>query len=186
MATRNYILTGSPGAGKTTIIQRLSELGHIVVEESFMDVYRSLRAQRHADPLADESFVDRVVRAQAERERVARARAVPRRYFDRSPLCTLALSNFMGRPPSEALLQEVERMRTQAIYAPTVYFIRNLGYVPGNEVGKMQYEDALAFEEVHRSIYSAHGYVCIEIPALPVDARVRLILEHNCHGRREA
>ncbi|HSK79637.1 MAG TPA: AAA family ATPase [Thermoanaerobaculia bacterium] len=182
---RNYILTGTPGAGKTTLIGHLRDHGHAVVEESFMSVWRRLRAEGCADPLADESFIDRVVQLQSEREQAARLCEAPCRYFDRSFLCTLALSDFMGRPASRLLLREIERAQAEAIFARDVFFIRDLGYVPGNEVGTMTYEDALAFAEVHRRVYAAHGYNCIDIPALPVEARVRLILEHSERGARQ-
>jgi predicted ATPase len=177
--SRNYVLTGAPGAGKTTLIERLRARGEAVVEEAFMSVWRRLRAEGCADPLADPSFIDQVVRLQAEQVAAARSRAVPRQYFDRSVLCTLALSDFMGRQPGGALLREVARVQAEHVFERSVFFILDLGHVPGNEVGTMKYEDMLAFAEVHRRVYLAHGYRCVDVPALPVEERVELILEHS-------
>jgi predicted ATPase len=176
---RNYVLTGTPGAGKTTLIGRLRDLGHPVVEESFMRVWRRLRAEGCADPLAEESFLDQVVELQSETEREALRSPAPRRYFDRSVLCTLALSEFMGRPASGLLRREIERIQSEAVYARDVFLIRDLGFVPGNEVGTMRYEDAVAFAEIHRRVYTEHGYCCVDIPPLPVEERAQLILERS-------
>lgn len=179
MQTKNFILTGTTGAGKTTVIEFLRERGHSVVREGFMDVYHQLRDQGHADPLAEACFLDEVVRLQATREQEARGRVSSCVYFDRSPLCTLALSQFMARAPSKILLRELARMSDDTPYETHVFFVQNLGFAPGNEVAKMRYEDLVAFEDVHREVYTAHGYKCIDIPALPVEDRARLILQHS-------
>src|SRR5665213_1449806 len=42
---KRYILTGAPGAGKTTIIRALQAMGCAVVEEAATDVIAALHAQ---------------------------------------------------------------------------------------------------------------------------------------------
>eukprot|EP01006_Ploeotia_vitrea_P066275 TRINITY_DN94644_c0_g1_i1.p1 TRINITY_DN94644_c0_g1~~TRINITY_DN94644_c0_g1_i1.p1 ORF type:complete len:189 (+),score=13.87 TRINITY_DN94644_c0_g1_i1:27-593(+) len=178
-----FVLTGTPGAGKTTIVTALEKKGENVVHESFMDVYRQTKDQLGgADPFQDpEGLLDKVVELQLKRQ----AEALKNHdntdqttlFFDRSPLCTLALNNFMGREPSDILKQAIQTMKQQDVYSKTVLFVESLGFVPGNEVGKMSLEDSLRFQEVHREVYSSNGYHCVSIPPVPVDERVALVLK---------
>ena len=173
-----YILTGTTGAGKTTIVRRLAELQQRVVPESFMDVFWRLRNAGVADPLAEESFIDEVVASQLERITSICPETTGPIFCDRSPLCTLALSNFMGRRPSPDLRQAVDRSIQEATYSDVVFFVANLGFSPGNEVARLSFSDLVRFEDVHRQVYTDHGFSCVDIPPLTVDQRVEQILNH--------
>ncbi|MDB5359232.1 MAG: hypothetical protein JWO51_529 [Rhodospirillales bacterium] len=47
---RRYILTGTPGAGKTSIVRRLEVLGHAVVEEAATDIIALDQVEGIAEP----------------------------------------------------------------------------------------------------------------------------------------
>src|SRR5512139_2727947 len=104
-----YILTGAPGAGKTAILRMLEVNGHTVVEESATDIIALDMALGHSRPWTDPSFVDRILDLQRQREERVRVPAGHPVFFDRSPVCTLALSRYLEREPSRLLLREVER-----------------------------------------------------------------------------
>src|SRR6516225_5980608 len=43
--------------------------------------------------------------------------------FDRSPICTWALREFLGRQPHASLVEEVERIEREGVYDRRVFFI---------------------------------------------------------------
>ena len=173
---RRYILTGAPGAGKTTILHALRARGVSVVEEAATDVVAEALARGVAEPWTDHGFVDAIVGLQKQRQLAASGGAV--QVFDRSPVCTHALAVHLGRPLSAALLAEIGRIRRDAIYEPRVFFIENLGFVEPTAVRRISFADALTFEAVHEQSYRAFGYDLIRIAPASIVARVEAILAH--------
>ena len=171
-----YILTGTPGAGKTSIVRRLEFLGHVVVEEAATDIIALDQAQGIAEPWLRPDFIDRIVALQRQRQSRADALAAPMQFFDRSPVCSYALAKFLGVPPSDRLLAELARIERERIYEADVLFIDNLGFCTPTEARRIGFEDALRFERVHEEAYRALGYRCIHIAAGGVVERARRIL----------
>ena len=88
-----YILTGAPGSGKTAILRMLETLGYLVVEEAATDVIALEHALGCDEPWEKADFVDKVVSLQRQRQdRTLINRHGEIAFFDRSPVCTLALS----------------------------------------------------------------------------------------------
>ena len=171
---RRFILTGTPGAGKTTILHALKAHGHAVVEEAATDVNAWALARGVTEPWMEAGFIDAIVDLQRRRQIEASGDGVC--LFDRSPVCTHALILFLGRPPSAALLAELERVRRARIYETRVFFIENLGFCEPTTVRRISFEDALKFEAVHEQSYRAFGYDLIRIAPARVEARVEEVL----------
>jgi predicted ATPase len=167
-----YVLTGAPGAGKTAALRLLEVNGHVVVEEAATDVIALANALGQEQPWRDNTFPDRIVDLQRQRSRPAGAETV---FFDRSPVCTLALSHYLGFTPSRRLTEEVERVVAEGLYEQTVFFIRNQGFVQPTEARRISYEDSLGFEKIHEQTYRDLGFVLVDVPAGPLTARVALI-----------
>src|SRR4051794_41026177 len=104
-----YILTGAPGSGKTAILRGLELDGHAVVEEAATDVIALRQALGEAEPWRDPAFIDRIVALQRQRQ-LTTARPDGVTFFDRSPVCTLALSRYLGWADSASVLDEVRRV----------------------------------------------------------------------------
>jgi predicted ATPase len=96
-------------------------------------------------------------------------------FFDRSPVCPLALSRYLGLAPSRALASEVERVMAQDMYETTVFFVRNQGFVQATAARRISLEDSLLFEQVHERVYRDLGYQLAEVPAGPLTERAALI-----------
>jgi predicted ATPase len=190
---RRFILTGGPGAGKTALLRRLETRGHAVVEEAATDVIALEQARGVAEPWLRPGFVEAITELQRIRRlgRLAGAEWADRatsgahphgvqganraQVHDRSAVCTLALARFLGVPVPPILASELELIAAQPVYAPTVLFVRMLGFVTRTEARRIGLEDALRFEGVHEQAYREYGFELVDVPAAPVDERAEAV-----------
>ncbi len=172
---KRYILTGTPGAGKTVILRRLECDGFTVAEESATDVIALRQAEGDPEPWTEPSFVDAVTALQRRRQERAASLPCEVQVFDRSPVCTYALAAYLGHPVTPALSRELERVRAGRIYEKEVLFVQNLGFVAPTEARRIGYEEALRFEQVHRDAYTSLGYECVSIAPGTVADRVAAV-----------
>jgi predicted ATPase len=147
--------------------------GHVVVEEAATDVIALEHALGQAEPWRDPAFIDKIVTLQRQRE--DGVPAVETVFFDRSPMCTLALSRHLGRTTSDLLAREVDRVVADCVYEPTVFFVRNQGSVTNTAARLISFADSLVFEQVHEQTYRDLGFQLVEVPAGPLAERVALI-----------
>jgi len=168
-----YVLTGTPGSGKTAIVRQLEIDGYRVVEEAATDVIALDHALGQPESWLEPGFADRIVTLQRHRELLAGGWSANQVvFFDRSPICTLALSRHLGRPASALLAAEVSRVVAAGVYASTVFFIRNQGYVTPTAARRISFADSLAFEKLHERAYLEHGFRLVDVPAGPLPTRV--------------
>lgn len=152
---KRYILTGTPRAGKTTILRELERLGYGVVEEAATEVIARGRACGVAEPWAGAGFVDAVVALQRERQVEASTAGAGAQFYDRSPLCTHGLSAYQGRRVSATLAAELDRIARERVYQPRVFFVRNLGFCEPSAARRISFEESLVFERLHERSYRA-------------------------------
>jgi predicted ATPase len=174
---QRYVLTGTPGAGKTAILRLLERAGYQVIEEAATDVIALEHALGRPEPHMSPGFAHAIVTLQRRREERAAASADTASavmFIDRSPVCTLALCRYLGVPVPALVAAEVDRVVAQQPYA-AVFFIRNLGYVEPTAARRITFEDSLAFEDVHEQTYRELGFEPIEVPAGPLPWRAALI-----------
>jgi predicted ATPase len=177
MTKRRYILTGTPGCGKTSIIRSLEVAGYLVVEEAATDIIALRQAQGIAEPHTHPSFIDDITNLQKLRQmRIADVREV--QFYDRSPLCTYALSIWLGFPISGTLADEMERIAKAQTYQKEVFFIENLGFCEPTAARKISFEDSLQFEKVHEETYRSFGYECVRVAPRELSARVEQITRY--------
>jgi len=182
---RRYILTGTPGSGKTAILRMLEVRGHCVVEEAATDVIALEAARGVAEPHADAGFVERILALQINRRNAA-ANGTDLQFHDRSPVCTLALARYLGRPVSPALAAELTRIRSGEIYEDHVFFIRNLGFCTPTEARRISFEECLKFERLHEEVYQSSGYTLETVDAGPLCERVEHIVAAVARWERPA
>ena len=178
---KRYILTGTPGSGKTSILRWLELAGYLVVEEAATDIIALQQADGVAEPHTRASFIDDIVSLQKHRQmRIADAAEV--QFYDRSPICTYALSVWLGFPISVTLANEIERIEKAQIYQKQVFFIENLGFCEPTAARKISFQDSLRIEKVHEDTYRSFGYECIRIAPNELAARVAQIERHVLAG----
>jgi predicted ATPase len=168
---KRYILTGTPGCGKTSIIRSLEVAGHTVVDEAATDIIALRHAQGIAEPHIHPEFIDDITNLQKLRQiRTPDVSGI--QFHDRSPICTYALSVWLGFPISITLANEIERIDKAQIYQKQIFFIENLGFCEPSAARRITFEDSLRFEKVHEETYTSFGYQCVKVAPRELSARV--------------
>jgi len=172
---RRFVLTGTPGAGKTAIIRQLELDGFSVVEEAASDVMALTQARGISRPWEDPSFIDTIVNLQRQRLHRASCQGDEVQFHDRSVICTAALATWLGHSTSDMLLRELERITVAAIYERRVFFVRNLGFITPSAARRISFEEALRFERIHEETYRNLGFELVYIRPGSLSDRVTAI-----------
>jgi predicted ATPase len=172
--SKGYVLTGAPGSGKTAILRQLELDGHAVVEEAATDIIALWQALGQPEPWREPDFADQIVTLQRQRQQ-RRTAGTGITFFDRSPICTLALCRFLALPASRLLHAEIERLTAERVYERTAFFVRNQGSVQATAARRISFEDSLVFERVHEETYREYGFDLVEVPAGPLMTRVAIV-----------
>lgn len=173
---KKYILTGTPGSGKTSIIRALEKDGYDVIDEAATEVIANEQKLGNNEPWKYPEFIDSIIELQKEREILASKHSSQMQFYDRSPICTYALAIYLGFKPSQALLEEIDRIQNNQIYQKNVILLENLGFCTPTDARKISYEDSLIFEKIHEATYTKFGYICQKILPTSVEERVSTIL----------
>lgn len=174
---KRYILTGTPGCGKTSLIRSLEMKEYFVVEEAATDVIAYEQSLGNREPWRHPNFINQILHLQKYRQKREDLPPDSFQFYDRSPICTYALSIYLGFEPSVLLTEEIECLTKNEFYQKEVLFIQNLGFCEETSARKISFEESLIFEEIHNDMYKKFGYTCIKIPTAPLNDRTNLILK---------
>lgn len=166
------VITGGPGAGKTSLLNALAELGHETVEESARSVIAERLAAGNSPRPGPQEFALEVLRRDIEKYgRTEKSSKWV--FFDRGVIEAVGWATEVGALP------ETEAGPTLGAYPfhPTVFVLPpwQAIYVTDAERDH-DFEHAI---EVHKSLrrwYSSCGYLLHEVPCLPVAARAKHVL----------
>jgi|ERR1700683_4344681 predicted ATPase len=171
MEVNRFILTGPPGSGKTTLIRHLAEEGFATVGEAATDLIAEWQHRGIDEPWTRPSFIDAIIETQRDRQ-LNLGNSARLQFYDRSPICTLALANWLGLPVSDALRFEIERIGHERVYRPEVFFVRGLGFLTPTEARRISLADSIRFGELHEEAYLAHDFKLIYLDSASALQRV--------------
>lgn len=173
-----FILTGTPGSGKTAILRQLELDGFGVVEEAATDVIAVSQASGVDEPWQQPGFTDAIAALQRRRQLAADHHTHRPVFFDRSPICTYALALHLRHPVGDVLTEELERIGDEQTYEKRVFFIASPGFVTPTPARRISLAEAQQFEDLHAKVYRSLGYELITIEPGPLDVRVAAVLAH--------
>ena len=175
---KRFILTGAPGAGKTSILRALAASGYAVVPEAATDVVAARLALEEAEHWADPVFIDRIAVLQRQRRQAPVRPGVTVQVHDRSAVCTVALAQYLGHPVPRVLEQEVAWATGDGSFDRRVFFVRLLGFIEATAVRRISYADSQAFERIHEDCYRRLGFDLVDVPAGTVAERSAAVGAH--------
>lgn len=168
-------MTGAPGTGKTSILHALHGRGYAVVGEAATDIIASRQSQGNDEPWTDPVFIEMIIEAQRFRQLQPVTADTEVQVYDRSPVCTLALARYLGRPVSAALADEIDRIIRERVYEPQVFIIRPIGFCQPTAARRISYPESLEFERYHEDAYARLGFQLVEVPAGETELRAAMI-----------
>ncbi len=174
---RRYILTGAPGAGKTTLIRLLESRGEEVVHEAATDVIALAQASGIDRPWERPDFITDIAALQAFREATPMRSA--RRFSDRSVFCTLALAEWLDRPIPQDVRDGAEKLAASGWFERRVYLVAQLDGIQHTEARRISYEDATRFGALHAATYRRFGFEPVLIGPGSIADRAERILESS-------
>jgi predicted ATPase len=172
---RRFIVTGAPGAGKTAILRQLELDGYSVVEEATTDIIAALQIQGMSEPWRDASFLDAIAKLQRDRQIRASCQRDEVQFHDRCVVCTAALAAYLGHDLTPFLASELERVKREATYEKSVFFVRNLGFITPTEARRITFEETVRFERIHEETYRSFGFDLVSIEPASVMERASII-----------
>ena len=168
------IISGGPGAGKTTMLLELEKLGHRFAPEVAREIIQEqVRTGGTALPWADRAaYVELMLRRSIESfEQHTPASALL--FADRGIPDTLAYARRIGVPTAA-----IERACREYRYAPLVFLAPPWAEIYCTDAERKQ--DFAEAEETYyglAEVYAECGYRTIEVPKLPAKDRALFILE---------
>jgi predicted ATPase len=173
MPNLRFVITGGPGAGKTTVLRALAERGYPYAAESARDIIRERLASGLSPrpPLAQ--FGNEMLRRDIARYRETRIMDRPV-FFDRGIVDALGmLAQQQAMSPGEvaAYVRSFPYNAVVLLMPPWEAIYRT------DSERDQTFAEAVQVCEGLRTWYTRWGYETIEVPRIAIDQRVNFILQ---------
>jgi predicted ATPase len=172
VSERLFVLTGGPGGGKSTLVERLKSLGYATAPEAGRAIIRdqvAIGGTLHQDPVA---FLEAILVWELRSYREALDASGPV-FFDRGIPDVAGSWAQLGR----AVPPHVEAAVALCRYAPTVFVAPPWREIYAHdEERKQSWETAVRTYDVMVAAYTDAGYDLVELPRVRVEERLAFVL----------
>ena len=170
-----FVITGGPGAGKTSIVERLAARGFQTVAEAGRDILRQQvaiggTAVHWADAAAYRDLM--LQRGMDDYERMQREADGPV-FFDRGVTELVGYCQLIGVPVPDHVRRAAELYR----YNRLVFLAPPWPEIYANDdLRKQHAAEAMRSSELAGEVYVEFGYDVVEVPRAPVAERAAFVL----------
>lgn len=171
---QRYIFAGGPGAGKTTVLNALSDRGFLCVSDHAREIIR-FRKERGIAPRPEPvEFATQILKMDIEAFVNAHRREGPI-FFERGIPDSLGMLFESGA----ITIEEVHEHLSRYPYSQKVFFFGPWAdiYVTDAERDH-SFSHALSVSELVKAWYSELGFVLVDVPEAQPEERVMFILKH--------
>ncbi|MFD1882397.1 AAA family ATPase [Paracoccus pacificus] len=176
MSDRLFVVTGAPGAGKTSLINALSRQGLSAMPEAGRAIIQDqVRIGGHALPWADRAlFAELMLAWDMRSHRAAGALAGPV-LMDRGIPDIVGYLTLCGL----SVPAHVRAAAEGCAYNRRVFLAPHWDAIFATDAERKQNRaEAVATEKVMRDTYARLGYQIVELPRAPIAARADFVLRH--------
>ncbi|KTD12077.1 ATPase [Legionella gratiana] len=173
-----YLITGGPGAGKSTVINELQKRGHHIVPEAARTIIQQQRnVGGHATPFGDRAKFCELILTQCISDFQQQLKTKEPVFFDRGIPDLLAYQSIAEGVAWGKLMAVVRDSINKFRYNTKVYL-----FPPWEDIYTMDnerihtYEQAVDSYELLKIAYRDAGYNTIEMPKCSVKGRVVFLL----------
>ncbi|PAM94375.1 ATPase [Flavobacterium sp. IR1] len=180
MKTKNeyfYVITGGPGVGKTTLIEKLSDYGFQIVHEDARRIIKEqIETNNEGLPWKQKDlFAQLMLEASLKSyNETSSKNGSEITFFDRGILDTICYMKMEQLP----LSKEIIALATQHSYNKNVFILP-----PWKEIyqtdkeRKQNWEEAEFTFDIMKETYLEYDYNIIEVPKINIAERVKFIIE---------
>jgi len=168
----HVVLTGGPGAGKTTVLSDLAAMGYSTIEDSARTVIaeRLARGESRGPDLA--AFAREILRRDIDKY-PAQPQSSKWIFFDRGLIDALGLLQEVAPLPAH----ELQTILATYPFHPSVFVFPPWEAIYVNDLERDQsFADALVVYDKVVQWYRSCGYILHEVPRLSVRQRTQYIL----------
>ncbi|PCJ94991.1 MAG: ATPase [Flavobacteriaceae bacterium] len=182
MNSKRIVITGGPGTGKTSIINKLEELGFYCFHEIIRSMTLKAKEEGNPDtfisnPLAFVTdpfeFNKQLLNGRLEQYKKGEEINAESIFYDRATPDVLAYMNHFNQPYGKDFMETCKSHRYDTIFLLPPW---EAIYISDNERLE-SFEEALLIHNRLEKIYTDLGYTVIEVPIGKVSERIQFILE---------
>lgn len=177
MKNNFYVITGGPGAGKTTLINELNKNNHKTIpEEARKIIKEQIKNQGIGLPWNDKTLYAKLMFDESIKtyRSIKKENPSGKIFFDRGVLDTFCYLNMENIPiPKEmtVLINDVTYNKKVFILPPWKEIYEN-----DNE-RKQNWEEAVSTFKNMKEIYFHYGYNVVEVPIGTIENRLKFVLD---------